>query len=153
RPAATCASWWRRTMSPPSPPGPTPGDPCPSACAGRASTPTARRPIRSRKGPARAGGSTRGTSWCRGCSRPAPRPDIDRRAKGRRDLPREGTDSVVQRVEIYDVTHRDGAQGPRVKFSADDQLRIIKELDDFGVSYIEGGQPGSNPKAADLFAR
>src|SRR5690606_22483968 len=36
---------------------------------------------------------------------------------------------------------------------ADDQLRIIKELDDFGVSYIEGGQPGSNPKAADLFAR
>jgi 2-isopropylmalate synthase len=59
----------------------------------------------------------------------------------------------VQRVEIYDVTLRDGAQGPRVKFSAEDQLRIVRELDDFGVNYIEGGQPGSNPKAAELFAR
>jgi 2-isopropylmalate synthase len=60
---------------------------------------------------------------------------------------------VGQRVEIYDVTLRDGAQGPRVKFSAEDQLRIVRELDEFGVSYIEGGQPGSNPKAAELFAR
>lgn len=61
--------------------------------------------------------------------------------------------TVPKRVEIYDVTLRDGAQGPRVKFSADDQLRIVRELDAFGVSYIEGGQPGSNPKAAELFAR
>jgi 2-isopropylmalate synthase len=60
---------------------------------------------------------------------------------------------VSQRVEIYDVTLRDGAQGPRIKFSSEDQLRIVRELDDFGVSYIEGGQPGSNPKAAELFAR
>ncbi len=57
------------------------------------------------------------------------------------------------KVEIYDVTLRDGAQGPRVKFSADDQLRVVQELDAFGVRYIEGGQPGSNPKAAELFAR
>ena len=57
------------------------------------------------------------------------------------------------RVEIYDVTLRDGAQGPRVKFSADDQLRIVRELDAFGIAYIEGGQPGSNPKAAELFAK
>ncbi len=60
---------------------------------------------------------------------------------------------MAQRVEIYDVTLRDGAQGPGVKFSSEDQLRIVQELDAFGVSYIEGGQPGSNPKAAELFQR
>lgn len=60
---------------------------------------------------------------------------------------------VPKRVELYDVTLRDGAQGPRVKFSAEDQIRVVRALDDFGVRYIEGGQPGSNPKAADLFAR
>lgn len=54
-------------------------------------------------------------------------------------------------IEIYDVTLRDGAQGPRVKFSSHDQLRVVQELDRFGVKYIEGGQPGSNPKAAELF--
>ena len=57
------------------------------------------------------------------------------------------------KVDIYDVTLRDGVQGPRVKFSADDQIKIVQELDAFGVDYIEGGQPNSNPKAAELFAR
>ena len=56
-------------------------------------------------------------------------------------------------IEIYDVTLRDGAQGPGIKFSPDDQLRIVRALDIFGVAYIEGGQPASNPKAADFFAR
>ena len=57
------------------------------------------------------------------------------------------------RVDIYDTTLRDGVQGPGIKFSADDQLRIVRELDAFGVSYIEGGQPGSNPKTAEFFVR
>ena len=60
---------------------------------------------------------------------------------------------MPQRVEIYDVTLRDGAQGPGVKFSSEDQLHIVRELDAFGVKYIEGGQPGSNPKAVELFTR
>lgn len=60
---------------------------------------------------------------------------------------------MSRQVEIYDVTLRDGAQGPGVKFSAEDQLAIVSALDDFGVKYIEGGQPGSNPKAAELFER
>jgi len=60
---------------------------------------------------------------------------------------------VAQRIEIYDTTLRDGAQGPGVKFSAEDQLHVVRALDDFGVSYIEGGQPGSNPKAVELFER
>ncbi len=60
---------------------------------------------------------------------------------------------MTRKVELYDTTLRDGAQGPRIKFSADDQLRIVRELDALGVQYVEGGQPGSNPKAAELFAR
>ena len=56
-------------------------------------------------------------------------------------------------IDIYDVTLRDGAQGPGIKFSSEDQLRVVKALDDFGVAYIEGGQPGSNPKAVELFER
>jgi len=58
-----------------------------------------------------------------------------------------------QRIEIYDTTLRDGAQGPHVKFSSDDQLRVVSALDALGVAYIEGGQPGSNPKAVELFER
>jgi 2-isopropylmalate synthase len=61
--------------------------------------------------------------------------------------------ALPERIEIYDTTLRDGAQGPGVKFSAGDQLRLVVELDALGVSYIEGGQPGSNPKAVDLFER
>jgi 2-isopropylmalate synthase len=60
---------------------------------------------------------------------------------------------VPTRIEIYDTTLRDGAQGRLVKFSAEDQIRVVKALDDFGISFIEGGQPASNPKAAELFAR
>lgn len=60
---------------------------------------------------------------------------------------------MAQRVEIYDVTLRDGTQGARIKFSSEDQLRVVSALDAFGVSYIEGGQPGSNPKAVELFER
>ncbi|MCH7959169.1 MAG: citramalate synthase [Candidatus Hydrogenedentes bacterium] len=60
---------------------------------------------------------------------------------------------MANRIDIYDVTLRDGAQGPGIKFSAEDQLRVVRALDDFGVKYIEGGQPGSNPKAAELFER
>ncbi|MBW7865655.1 MAG: citramalate synthase [Candidatus Hydrogenedens sp.] len=58
-----------------------------------------------------------------------------------------------QKVEMYDTTLRDGAQGPGVKFSSDDQLQVVKALDLLGIRYIEGGQPGSNPKAVELFER
>jgi len=64
-----------------------------------------------------------------------------------------GAMSARQSIEIYDVTLRDGAQGPGIKFSSEDQLRVVRALDDFGAAYIEGGQPGSNPKAVELFER
>jgi len=54
-------------------------------------------------------------------------------------------------VEIYDTTLRDGSQGEGINFSALDKLRIAEKLDGFGVHYIEGGWPGSNPKDMEFF--
>jgi 2-isopropylmalate synthase len=54
-------------------------------------------------------------------------------------------------VEIYDTTLRDGSQGEGINFSAMDKLRIAEKLDAFGVHYIEGGWPGSNPKDMEFF--
>src|SRR5213594_2121419 len=56
-------------------------------------------------------------------------------------------------VEIYDTTLRDGSQGEGVNFSVTDKLRIADKLDAFGVHYIEGGWPGSNPKDMEFFAQ
>src|SRR5471032_1882340 len=56
-------------------------------------------------------------------------------------------------VEIYDTTLRDGSQGEGINFSAMDKLRIAEKLDQFGIHYIEGGWPGSNPKDLEFFAQ
>lgn len=54
-------------------------------------------------------------------------------------------------VHIYDTTLRDGTQGEGFQLSGLDKLRIAKRLDEFGVDYIEGGWPGSNPKDVEFF--
>jgi 2-isopropylmalate synthase len=54
-------------------------------------------------------------------------------------------------IEIYDTTLRDGSQGEGINFSVADKLRIAERLDAFGVHYIEGGWPGSNPKDIEFF--
>jgi len=54
-------------------------------------------------------------------------------------------------VEIYDTTLRDGSQGEGINFSVMDKLRIAEKLDAFGVHYIEGGWPGSNPRDMEFF--
>jgi len=46
---------------------------------------------------------------------------------------------------------RDGSQGEGISFSVGDKIRIAKKLDSFGVDYIEGGWPGSNPKDMGFF--
>jgi 2-isopropylmalate synthase len=56
-------------------------------------------------------------------------------------------------VEIYDTTLRDGSQREGISYTLEDKLRIAKRLDEFGVAFIEGGWPGSNPKDAEFFAR
>src|SRR5712675_1901058 len=55
-------------------------------------------------------------------------------------------------IEIYDTTLRDGTQGEGVTFSVAAKLRIADRLDAFGVHYIEGGWPGSNPRDIEFFA-
>ncbi len=54
-------------------------------------------------------------------------------------------------VTIYDTTLRDGTQGTGISFSVADKLRVAEKLDEFGVHYIEGGWPGSNPKDIAFF--
>ena len=55
------------------------------------------------------------------------------------------------KIFTYDTTLRDGTQGEEVAFSADDKVKIAKRLDAFGIDYIEGGWPGSNPKDMEFF--
>lgn len=54
-------------------------------------------------------------------------------------------------VFLYDTTLRDGTQGEGISFSVQDKIRIAEKLDGFGISYIEGGWPGSNPKDIEFF--
>src|SRR5437660_555845 len=61
--------------------------------------------------------------------------------------------AMPQRIAIYDTTLRDGSQAEGVNFSLDDKIRIARKLDEFGMDYIEGGWPGSNPKDIELFER
>ena len=56
------------------------------------------------------------------------------------------TMEAASMIEIYDTTLRDGTQGEGITFSVADKLRIAERLDAFGVHYIEGGWPGSNPQ-------
>jgi 2-isopropylmalate synthase len=58
---------------------------------------------------------------------------------------------VKKDVVIYDTTLRDGEQGEFISYSLEDKMRIAQRLDDFGMDYIEGGWPGSNPKAMNFF--
>lgn len=54
-------------------------------------------------------------------------------------------------VKVLDTTLRDGTQMPGLTLSLHDKLEIAKRLDEFGVHYIEGGWPGSNPKDSAFF--
>src|ERR1043165_1109355 len=56
-------------------------------------------------------------------------------------------------IKIYDTTLRDGTQGEGVSFSMEDKVRLAGRLDAFGIHYIEGGWPGSNPKDLRFFRR
>ncbi len=55
-------------------------------------------------------------------------------------------------VILYDTTLRDGTQGENITLSLADKLRIARMLDEYGMPFIEGGWPGSNPKDIEFFA-
>lgn len=59
----------------------------------------------------------------------------------------------MKKIFTYDTTLRDGTQGEEISFSAEDKVKIARHLDAFGVDYIEGGWPGSNPKDMEFFDR
>ncbi len=57
------------------------------------------------------------------------------------------------RLEILDTTLRDGSQAEGISFSVEDKLAITKALSKLGIAYIEAGNPSSNPKDLEFFAR
>ncbi len=59
----------------------------------------------------------------------------------------------VHGIEVYDTTLRDGSQGAGINFSAADKMHVAQKLDEFGIPFIEGGYPGSNPKDMEFFER
>ena len=48
---------------------------------------------------------------------------------------------------------RDGAQAEGISFTVNDKLKIVQKLDEFGIDYVEAGNPGSNPKDLEFFQR
>ena len=60
---------------------------------------------------------------------------------------------MAQKIEILDSTLRDGAQGEGISYSVQDKIHIVQALDELGVTYIEAGNPGSNPKDMEFFQR
>ena len=56
-----------------------------------------------------------------------------------------------EKVFIYDTTLRDGTQAEGISFSSAEKVLLAKKMDDFGIDYIEGGWPGSNPRDMEFF--
>jgi 2-isopropylmalate synthase len=56
-------------------------------------------------------------------------------------------------VEVLDTTLRDGSQQEGLSLSVNDKLKVAEQLDKLGVTYVEGGWPGANPKDEEFFER
>lgn len=59
----------------------------------------------------------------------------------------------MKKLFVLDTTLRDGCQGVKISYTVEDRLKIISLLDDFGVSYIEIGNPTYSPRDAELAQR
>lgn len=60
---------------------------------------------------------------------------------------------LPEAVDVFDTTLRDGSQQEGLSLTVDDKLRVAEQLDRLGVTFIEGGWPGANPKDAEFFSR
>ena len=60
---------------------------------------------------------------------------------------------LPESVEIFDTILRDGSQQEGLSLTVDDKLRVAEQLDHLGVTFIEGGWPGANPKDVEFFER
>jgi isopropylmalate/homocitrate/citramalate synthase len=65
----------------------------------------------------------------------------------------KGRAKPMKKISLYDTTLRDGTQSETVSLSVMDKVAITEKLDEFGIHYIEGGYPGSNPKDKEFFDR
>jgi 2-isopropylmalate synthase len=81
---------------------------------------------------------------------PETRPDPD--APSSADAASATRTEPAAPVVLYDTTLRDGTQGENIILSLADKLRVARMLDEYGMPYIEGGWPGSNPKDVEFFA-
>jgi len=57
----------------------------------------------------------------------------------------------LEKLEIYDVTPRDGAQGVGINFTTDDKLWIVEQDDERGIHGVEAGYPLSNEASRAVF--
>jgi 2-isopropylmalate synthase len=76
---------------------------------------------------------------------------VAEKAQGKGEL--EGNGGLPGAVDIYDTTLRDGSQQEGMSLTVEDKLSVARQLDHLGVSYIEGGWPGANPKDEEFFLR
>ena len=60
---------------------------------------------------------------------------------------------LPEAVDIFDTILRDGSQQEGLSLTVADKLRVAEQLDHLGVTFIEGGWPGANPKDIEFFAR
>ncbi len=57
----------------------------------------------------------------------------------------------MKKIFIYDTTLRDGTQCEGVSLSVTAKIRLAEKMDNFGIDFIEGGWPGSNPRDMGFF--
>ena len=57
-----------------------------------------------------------------------------------------------EKLFFFDTTLRDGGQMHGIDFSVADKHFISEALDEFGIDYVEGGWPGSNPVDDEFFS-
>ncbi len=56
-----------------------------------------------------------------------------------------------ERIIVYDTSLRDGNQALESRLTLEGKLRLAVVLDEWGVNYIEGGWPESNPTDEEFF--
>jgi 2-isopropylmalate synthase len=61
--------------------------------------------------------------------------------------------TLPKAIDVFDTTLRDGSQQEGLSLTVDDKLRVAEQLDHLGVTFVEGGWPGANPKDEEFFAR
>lgn len=58
----------------------------------------------------------------------------------------------MKTIEFFDTTLRDGEQQAGINFSIEEKVMIAKQLEQWGISVIEGGFPAASPDSFDAVA-